>query len=410
MTSMIMSPSLSFACALVIAGVFARPSSPQDASAAPRDPATASQPGSQVVSREEALQYLRAVGAAQQDIEIEFAVTQFYGEGQADPPESLDLESRVQRLRVRQICSGQKYRIVNEFVETHENLRALLGQVHIMTWNGTEARLTVRGAHSRDPNQQSARIDNQPSRDVRDLPSVTATGMWVFQASERTTFADLLAKAEPLGPPIVTAEGDTEWTLNSPLLGYSVIRIAIGREPDGLMLRRATQESYMSEEAWKLAIQSASDASIKRGAAEGLILASKIVFGRTRDARTGLSDSALLTVHHHRKDPSDAFWGASEVRIIATRKPDEPTVFLAAFDADAIIGDSRLNIAYQLGSDSINVDGRLLLTHEPVKGDVAAHLSWWIERGRFADADPAGDKGKEPEAKQPAAPATVGDR
>jgi len=104
---------------------------------------------------------------------------------------------------------------------------------------------------------------------------------------------------------------------------------------------------------------------------------------------SGLPRSARILHQHCRKNPVDGFWGASDVQLISTAKVEhDDAAFLAPLDDNAIVGDSRLNIAYHLGSTHINIDGRLLETQEPLKGDVGAKLSWWIAHGHFIDTTP----------------------
>ena len=111
----------------------------------------------------------------------------------------------------------------------------------------------------------------------------------------------------------------------------------------------------------------------------------KVRFGPTLyDKGETLANSAIITTHHFADDPSDQLWGYTEIKLDhVERAPLPDNHFRANFDPTSSIVDSRYSIAYTLGKSMLNLDGRILSTAQPLRGEVGENLSSWIKNGEF---------------------------
>jgi hypothetical protein len=157
-----------------------------------------------------------------------------------------------------------------------------------------------------------------------------------------------------------------------PYRAHTDIVLRAERNGRRILLRSVEQRVFRSPETFASRDES------------GLLTRSRIEYSGAPHEQLPLYSGARLVNRHYRDDPQDAFWGVADIKLLDARSVDHPPdAFLARFTEDSIVADTRLNVAYQLGTDTINIDGRLLKTHEPVTGDVAERLGWWVSHGHF---------------------------
>jgi hypothetical protein len=381
----------------------------------------AAPPRSSLITSEELTGHLADRERAQEGLELELTARSHSGEGTLPNPLVLSPSDFVFEQRIVSVVSRQRYRIECTFSETNENVEGLRGQVITHTWNGQEARLTAVGTHRDRPTQQTARIANEPPRDVTDLPHLNFCGWWVFAGPPLFGLTDLFERPGPIGPgfndearrynalieairhepggaaPRLCDDGTTEWIIPSPFLMHTDWVIRAVRRDGAIAVESIRQRCFASEEAFSTRDEARMFVQI----AVTFDLDSPMLAGLPTRARQVTQGWPISTA---------PYWGVTTLELRRADKFEETLdAFLEPMTADAIVGDERYNIAYHLGRTELNVDGRLLETHVAMFGDVGARLAWWIEHGRWLDAGGDDDsRGASGAANQAVAPGKGG--
>lgn len=326
-----------------------------------------------VISTEEICDYLAAQQRALKESTVHFDVAHYFGRGSRVPPKG---GPRPEHLVYSAICStilhGDNYRLQKTYTATNANLRALLGADEIMTWDGAEARSV-----KRYPDESSAelfQIDAKPPKTHYMELYLTWQGWWVLQFPERLSYADLLHSDGVVGPELLPDER-TRWRCpfqDVPITEMEIVIVA----------KRVKGEIELSE----VELRFYKDPT-KGKDDENLRVSHRVTFGTTRkDSGQLLPSTATLIQSHRRENPADEFWMVTEVALRSVERSKSITdqTFREPIGPVATVVDSRLRIAYRIGEKALNLDGRLLETHEPVHGDVGANLEWWVAHGKLA--------------------------
>ena len=334
------------------------------------------------ITTQQLLAYLDRVEADQQNFREEFEVTWYWAQGTAEPPKNFDRSQFVHSQRITLLYSHERYRAEITYLDTHPKLAAMKGQLHTLTWDGVEARFTTLGAHSRNPKQQGARIDNLPPREFSDLSINHWCGYWVHGNGYFEGYADLLRTSEVRGPRRVGEAGEElwQWSVASKLAMHGEILVT-ARRIEGQVVLHSTEFRVFKTAA-----------GLESEDAGEMFLSARVEFLGNMLLRPRLLNQARYTIRRRPTDESEPSWGVCEIRLLkgeAVEPKDED--FRAVFTDRAIVGDTRYNIAYQFGDRDLNVDGRLYETHEPLRGDVGGRLQWWIEH-----ATPVGEEAGAP--------------
>lgn len=343
-------------------------------------PSTTRPDGAVSISTEELLAYFEKVEADQENLREEFRVTWHWAEGSAEPPKSFDPSQFVHSQRITLLCSKERYRAELTYLDVHPNLAGMKGQVHTFTWDGREARLTTLGAHSRDAKQQSGRIDNEPPREFSDLPINHWCGYWVHGNAYFQGYADLLRTSAVTGPRRLEEAGESlwQWRIASKVAIHGEILLTARRNEGQIVLHSSEFRVFKTA------------AGLEKEDLSEMFLSARIEFLGELGVRPHLLNGARYIVSRWPTDGSKPSWGLCDMQMVkAERVEPNDDDFKVPFTDNAIIGDTRYNIAYQFGKRDLNVDGRLFETHEPLHGDVGGRLQWWIEHGT-----PIADKGR----------------
>lgn len=334
------------------------------------------------MTTQELLAYLDRVEADQQNFREEFEVTWYWAQGTAEPPKNFDPSSFVYSQRITLLCSHERYRAEITYLDTHPNLAAMKGQFHTLTWDGVEARLTTLGAHSPNPKQQGARIDNLPPGEFSDLPINHWCGYWVHGHGYFEGYADLLRSSEVRGPRRVGEAGEElwQWRVASKIAMHGEILLTVRRVDEQVVLHSTEFRVFKTA------------AGLESEDAREMFLSCRVEFSGDLLSRPILLNQARYTVRRWPTDGSVRSWGVCDIQLVKAETVEPKNeVFRAVFTETALVADIRYNIAYQYGTRNLNVDGRLYETHEPLRGDVGGRLQWWIEH-----ATPVGEEAGAP--------------
>ncbi len=344
-------------------------------------------PDSSIISTAEMTQYLRKAEEAQANQQISFEATWYYGEGQDVPPEAPDASHLVYTQHFTSLLSDERYRIEVRFLDAHPKVDGVLGHTQVYTWNGQEARVSVIDGQSQNPKRQTVRIDSLPTRDVTDSAILYWCGWWVFQGPYFVGYADVLESAAPDPEPAIS--GGTEWRVTSRTLQYTEMVFRAERRGDRIVIRSVEQSSYADEESFD------SHDPLRAFVSSELSFEGDIV------EAIGFPMTATLVTSHRPTDASAEFWNKATITCkgLAPVATNDET-FLVRIDEGAIVGDSRYNISYQLGTREINVDGALYETTEPLHGDVGANLRVWVRQSRLLATTGRAASDPEPAAPQ----------
>lgn len=246
--------------------------------------------------------------------------------------------------------------------------------VNTCTWNGEKAMNISVGWDPQRPEKQRGGIANLPQNGLALLRHWAWTGWWVFERPFHTGIVDLIEQGDVM-PPVLTNDERTRWIIRSKYpMDQTELVIEASRASDGsVCLRRVVQQSYRSREAYEHREESQ------------LMVVSTIEYSTEPAGVTAsLPASATLHIQHIRPQSSESSWAKAHITVRDARPVNiDDSTFILSFAADAIVADERYAIAYALGSNEMEVEGRLFQTELPLHGDVGDNIEWWMNRGRF---------------------------
>lgn len=344
--------------------------------------------GADDLTTDELVAHLKAVEAnIDRGMTTTVRTSEFYGKGR-DAPAPGDLENPecfVQETTVETTLFRHNCRFERSYDRTNPNLESLQGNREIRMWDGEQARLFLIAKDSLGRLHQGGDIASEPHVGLILGSHWSFHGRWVLQSKDGYRFSDLFAGREVIGP-VRLANGNSQWRI--PLRDkYMEYIVEAARVETDVRLVAVEDQHY----SWEVGHEY-----------ERLLCGSRIEFSGDGGGLL-FGDKSTTTMRHYRAKPEEAFWGVGVVELVSIRALDQPPPpghFRVGFPMGAEVSDSRFNFAYTVGGDHINVDGRILVTHEPVHGEVGENLAMWVQRGRWHD-DPAAKK-----ASPPASPAS----
>lgn len=150
---------------------------------------------------------------------------------------------------------------------------------------------------------------------------------------------------------------------------------------DPPMLREIRVRSYWDEVDLRGPMSNTTDgnltADIRIQFPEGL---------RGRDGAL-IPDEVAVRIQQPREE--GGFWGFVRLRRTGIAHSGELAsdhFLIEPATTDATVSDSRQGIAFRLGDDTVNVDGRLLRTARPVNFSIIKNLREWVANGTFVDS------------------------
>jgi hypothetical protein len=327
-----------------------------------------------VITTQAMLGFLDAMLDAQEAQQLTFEATHYYGTGSDLPPAGASLEEYLAiEYRYSAIKQANKYRMERTYIRSHDNLNQLKNHHEIQTFNGAQARSVTRVPEALD----NILITLDPPNPHRMVGHFSWLGYYVFQLEmSRTvmhTYASLLRDGLFVGPELA-ADGTTRWRcLIHPHTDCEVV--IYGSSEGGRI-------SISAAEFW-IYTESTVATQIPLEFGDHVRAQNTVAFQRTgQDPDRLLPEAARFAAQYwFRSDEQEDFWGICDLHLLEVVPASiDPATFLEPIgDAEAVINDARYGISYTLGTSTINLDGRLVTTHEPLHGDVGARLEWWIE-------------------------------
>lgn len=299
--------------------------------------------------------------------QLEFEIVEYYAKG-ADRPLSLKppASQALYRQDATLLIDGERYRATATFVETSDQMAAALGQTEVRTWDGTQARSLT----STTEGVVSGGIANFRTASYQKLPHFSWFGIPID--GELTTFVELLGM-EAMKGPLPIDGGDVEW--RGTFFDHTVT-LRAGMADDQVYVKSVLLRYFVPAEP------------------DRLLVAYEIYFDPP-DPHIGLARSVSVVKRHPRQNPADSFWFLLKMQVTDARPVQiGHDTFRPQFATDTTVQDGRYVIAYTVGGQDLNLDGRLLSTHEPLHGDVGANLEWWIEHGELMPTGAGDDVSK----------------
>ena len=299
---------------------------------------------------------------------IYFEVEEYFDREAQVPPQSGPTPAQfVHKKSCSFIASGDWYRYEETTLETSTALSGLVGRRVVRTFDGVEAR-TARFYPKRTHTQHEGGIYSAPQRSLVSEQFLTWYGWWVFQLPERVGYLDLVNSDEIEGP-FEAEDGRTYWRVTVPNVPLCGVRIYIHRTLGKIELDEIEFRGFKTR-LW------AEDEDVE--------VRTRIEFSRGANADLPLAPDAKITISHLREEPEDEFWGYTRIHLVSVEPIlKDDNIFRAAFANDARVEDTRYRCTYRLGTNELNVDGRLLTTHKPLSGGVGDRLEWWTSRGEW---------------------------
>ena len=317
--------------------------------------------------------------AALESVTLRFTIESHYGKGSPMPPDAslLGPDTLTSRHVIETLRTGDCYRVDDDFTfrTVDDGLEEFWDGRTITTWDGVECRSFRCNLKKPSAGVLDIRID--PGPDVFAEYFMTWQGWWLLHGPERISFVDLLGRDDVRGPDLLS-DGRTRWKIGPwPISKAQEIVILARRAPNGIELDEAHFRVYADNEAL-----TGTDADLRA--------TSIFEFGPLDgNASTRLPGSCTVKLGHWRgRGAEHDFWGFARIELMAV----DPAVaddwpFRMAPRPHSSIIDQRYRIAYDQGAQTINIDGRILQTHQPVHGDVVGHeLEWWVQRGQWLDS------------------------
>ena len=323
------------------------------------------------ITTEDLCQALCAQQEALDGLLLRFDVEHFYGAGTAMPPPEGPRSEHFSFLsRNTALVAGAKYRLEKVYVKTTESLQGLVGDYSLYTWDGVVSRSIRRDADERIP--ESLLLDAAPPRSQYDDLYLSWLGWWVLQSSKRLSYCDLICYKRVTDPELME-DGRTRWVL--PLLGGPATYVLMyGRQGEnGVELSEVELRAY-------------TEPHLDHQDDSGLTVSSRIQFDPIdAESECPIATSARMVQSHRRENPSDEFWFLTRISLRSAEQiVTTPLTFREPVGSGAAVADSRYRISYVIGSTVLNLDGRVIDTHEPLHGEVGHKLEWWVENARFS--------------------------
>lgn len=326
---------------------------------------------SDLIPTDEFCARLREQNSAVNGVLIQFEVEHYFGKSSNAPPPNGPLPTHfISHTANQAICLDEKFRLERVYLKAVESLIDLIGDNEIVTWNGAEARSVYYDAE--EEFRDTLGIDATPPIGHYGEQYLSWLGWWVLQNPVRMSYCDLLCGNEVKGP-VLMKDGRTRWI--APFPGSDRTYVLMYGE-------RGLQGPELAEVELRIYEQPHED----HENLTGLQAIHRIEFDPMDPKfEFPISSSATLSQSHRRSNPDDEFWSETKITLNSCEKINiTPSTFKEEVGIGAAVSDSRYRIGYVLGDTMINLDGRILDTHEPTKGDVGHNLEWWVEHGTLS--------------------------
>jgi hypothetical protein len=226
------------------------------------------------------------------------------------------------------------------------------------------------------------RIDNLPPPDLHNVGVLNWCGWWAFASTVHFQgYVDLFSAAATAEPKFNDKTGVTEWRFPSAAWSYTEMVVQAKRRDGEIVLTRIEQHNYLGQEALDRHDQTK-------------IFCSKILdFGGSPLPSLPIGRD-LTVISSNWPTNAEPFWGVCRVRLLDARAIDPaqfaPGTFLEPIAANAMVGDGRLNVAYQVGDTFFNYDGQLYEADRPLTADVVPNFEFWLSHAHVvADRESA---------------------
>ena len=330
--------------------------------------------------------------AAMDGVALRFTIESHYGKGSPMPPDEsmLGPQTLTSRHLIETLRTGDRYRIDDDFTfrTLDEGVEEFWPGRKISTWDGLEYR-TLR-CNLEKPDTGVLDIRLEPAPDVFAGYFMTWQGWWLLHGPDRIGFVELMGR-DDLHEPELLSDGRTRWNVGP--MAPDIVILA-RRVPDGIELDEAHFRWYRNNEA-----ATRDDAD----------LTTTMIFDfgplRKNDIATLPSSCTVRVGNWKGRGPEHDSWGFARIDLIELNTPNaDASSFCEPPRPESSIIDQRYRIAYDQGSNTINVDGRILKTHQEVRGDaVGDELEFWVQRGQWVDTiEPVGA-----DTSRPAAPSAT---
>jgi len=237
------------------------------------------------------------------------------------------------------------------------------GSSETMVWNGVDFRSL---GESSDQKSYGATIYSTPSRLLSHRQCLSWLGWWMFQLPSRVTLSDLACRASKSVPRV--DGGVNTWECPFPEWDGVVFSCSVDSD-------KGTIRSYAIDGFGEVEIGT----EVRRTLRASVVvkLGDDLVSPELPLPRTARIE------HHHLEQGR---WGLREVTYRAhSHGPPSEHWNELRFPTGTLVSDQRYRLAYELGDNRLNIDGRLLITPDPLKGDVGNELPLWVNRGQFVE-------------------------
>jgi len=322
----------------------------------------------QSISTDDVVEHLRARELAPQGRSLTFKVTRYQRDGQdtlPDHPESEEFLTSIDRFRC--LYDSGSYRIDHTMDWPVDGDFSKYRLVY--TWDGSEAHTT--GYDRLSSEMVSIRVADAPPREHYMYEYSAA----ILQTPMQLPFGECLSVylAENLhAGPMDAGHGSMRWVVWPPSLPQREIEVTVSS--------RDSTPSLTSVIA-RVFDRPREDSARK-------IIATSILEITQMDTGELVPKRATFTVLRHRGDGKS--WSRSVIELIEDGPIDVALLTHPLAESGVEVADERYRIAYAVGDRILNLDGRALITHEPLAGDVGSELEYWVSNGRFAER-PAAD-------------------
>jgi hypothetical protein len=269
-------------------------------------------------------------------------------------------------FRYDTVRAGAKYRFDRDIVMAAEGRKDLQPGMHQVIAGDGANYFTVHQDEERELFEVHGTGDTQRP----DPTHLDLRGWWVFGHSVRWTFADYISEDQfVVEGPILRPDGQTEWRSHPKVTEQSEFVLTACRRNGHVELTCAEMRVFKSLPKTE----------------ETLRMSWTTTFAPIEWDNGQFTPATATNIYRYSGDvPSHSAWAINRIRIVSLeRVPFEERTFHLMPRADATVIDGRYKLGYQLGTDLLNVDGRVLRTHVPLYGDVGSRLEWWVENGEF---------------------------
>ncbi|MGI9014266.1 MAG: hypothetical protein ACR2GY_08450 [Phycisphaerales bacterium] len=317
------------------------------------------------ISTGELIDHLLAREAVVDQKAISFSYKRWRADGTSMlPPGDFDTGAQWE-MEWLSIWSDDRYR--HEQLIESAPIQEHVGAQVVYTWDGTKAMSA--SFNRRIPGATIVGIASEIPIEHLIHEFLSWQGRMVFQWGRDARLSTFVRNAERLER---TVDGDvTTWKLDVPERANYEVIVRAERTEDGIRLVRASLNAYTDT-----------------GPSRTLVASGTLIPGKpSGDFGHLLPQTADFLVQFY---PSEhASWALTrvELRAISDAVIDEDTFSIQLIDGMEV-SDSRYRLGYVVGSNVLNIDGRVLVVNEPLQGDVGESLERWVASGQYESEIP----------------------